>query len=203
MGLGRSRGASWQLRGVAAFLLHCRHPPWYQLGASADPRASPNNGPCLILPWAFPAVGTPFAVQLRVLDVSLLQLCRSLLGTPDLHPVGCWHWYARGHARHAAGVGVSTRALVELSPGVRPAAFRVGRCWAAVCPTLLPLGASLSPTGGIRPFEAQHTLLRAAGPGVAGWPWCCQGGWLRRRVGSVGHSLCDKVLAANFNVLSV
>lgn len=173
-----------------------------------------RRSPCQPKQWAlsdltlgFPSGGDTLCraapLIYRVLDVSLLQLCRSLLGTPDLHPMGCWHWYARGHARHAAGVGVSTRALVELSPGVRPAAFRVGRCWAAVCPTLLRLGASLSPTGGIRPFEAQHTLLRAAGPGVASWPRCCQGGWLRRRVGSVGHSLCDKVLAANFDVLSV
>lgn len=56
----RAAGSS---EGVAAFLLYCHHPPWYQLGASTDLCARPNNGPCLILSWAFPAVGTSFAIQ--------------------------------------------------------------------------------------------------------------------------------------------
>lgn len=54
-------GAAGSSEGVAAFLLHCHRPPWYQLGTPTDLRASPNNEHGLILSWAFPAVGTSFA----------------------------------------------------------------------------------------------------------------------------------------------
>lgn len=73
-------GAAGSSEGVAAFLLHCHRPPWYQLGAPTDLRASLNNEHGLILSRAFPAVGTSFLCNTSFLiycslDGSPLQFC--------------------------------------------------------------------------------------------------------------------------------